>query len=532
MPKIDLRRVMRMKTAASSVMALKVGSSGFSARNASFLLLGHSLMDTKPRDALRSWNAQASITTDGQQAITPGASLAYQWDNMPPATGVDARAYLASPTVDVFVAAEAGPITALGGSAGAPTLPLQYGDLWMQLAWANGTRPLLMAIWPYTTTGTPGYISGIGASNGDTDPTMLWRPKLDYLRAHYEAIIGYIHARMPVGAAPLRLVPGDALMAALYDAALAGNLTGVAATESAFFSAVFDTGEVDPIHLTLYGWYAVCCLHYACIYGQSPGGLSNGWTDQWDVPYAGMPSPTQAAELQAIAWSVAQADALGPWGAQIPADPYAGAGGGAATWWTPVTSPQITGPAADTAITNGTLAWSYRYDAGNLASPPTPRLFTSDQFSFVEIAGGDDTGGRGIGSQMTTSGWSSVSLSNQNGYTNWLMPGVAHNFVLLLSSAGALSGGMTCQLWHNGNLVRGSTSAMADIGMQGLRMFGDYGGANVNPGETQGWWYSNDTAMDPATMFSDLFDGANGMRDLASTVIGGVTPDAVQIGPV
>lgn len=508
------------------------GPAAFSARDASFLLLGHSLMDTKPRDALRSWNTQASITADGQQTITPGASLAYQWDNMPPATGVNARSYLASPGVDVFVAAEAGPITALGGSAGSPTLPLEYGDLWMQLAWANGTRPLLMAIWPYTNTGTPGYISGIGASNGDTDPTMLWRPKLDHLRAHYEAIIGYIHARMPEGGAALRLVPGDALMAALYDAALAGDLTGVAATESAFFDTVFDTGETNPIHLTLYGWYAVCCLHYACIYGQSPVGLSTSWTDQWDVPYSGMPSPTQAAELQAIAWSVAQADPLGPFGSQIPDDPYASAGGGgAADWWAPATAQQIT-TLADPFVTSATLAWSYRYAAGTIDGAASHDLFATDQFCFVNLNGGSDGGGRGIGSLLVNDSWSnSVSMADEPGFGTFLMPATTYNFVLLISSAGALSGGHTAELWVNGSLVRSTSAALSNVGLRDMYMLASRGGAAITPGETQGWWYSRTTVVPAATMFADLFNGADGLRDLTSAVIGGVTPDVVRIGP-
>lgn len=204
-----------------------------------------------------------------------------------------------------------------------------------------------------------------------------------------------------------------------------------------------------------------------------------------------------------------------------------------ASWFSPVLNTEIIGPSADTAVTQGTLAWSYRWTAGELDSPTTPRLFTSDQFSFIEIAGGNDSTGRGIGSQLVNSSWSNiVSMSDQGGYTSWLMPGTTHNFVLIWDAAGTLSGGMTCQLWHNGNLVRGSTSALSNVGMQGTVMFGDYGGANVNPGETQGWWYSNDTAMAPATLFSDLFDGANGLRDLAAPVtISGTTPDVVYISP-
>jgi hypothetical protein len=60
---------------------------------------------------------------------------------------------------------------------------------------------------------------------------------------------------------------------------------------------------------------------------------------------------------------------------------------------------------------------------------------------------------------------------------------------------------------------------------------GDESGMNQIPGETHCYWWSAGTVVDPATVFAELFDGANGMRDLTDTTIGGVVPDAVQIGP-
>ena len=541
MPKLNLRTAVRIKTAGGEIARLKgsgfawtapvgytVPASAFTARDGAILFQGHSLVDNRLMHAFRSWNEQASVTADVQQTVIIGAPSWYIWDHSTEATGVDSRAYLVTPGVDAFVYAEGGPLDATGGTAVSPALPIDYGNRWSQLAWANGARPLLYSIWPYTNTGSSEYQT---AFPSDPYKEMTdWRAKIDTLRPDYARIVGYVHARTPEGAAPFRLVPADALMAILYDTCLAGNLIGVSASQAGFYAAMF----TDNIHLTVYGWYAVACLHYACVYGQSPVGLSTVWEDDFEGLYSPMPTGPQAAQLQAIAWAVAQADPLGPWGAQIPDDPYAETGGGAAAeWWTPATSPQIIGPAADTAVTQGTLAWAYRWTGTELsASPPTPRMFTSDQFSFVEIAGGDDTTGRGIGSSLVNSSWGSITMANQGGYNNWLMPDVTHNFVLVWTSAGTLSGGMTCQLWWNGVLVRGSTSALSNVGMQGTVMFGNYGGAIVNPGETQGWWYSNDTAMDPAVLFADLFDGTSGLRDLAAPVtISGTTPDVVQIGP-
>lgn len=505
-----------------SLLALAEAPPGPEPLAETILFQGHSLVDDFLEDGFNSWLG----VTRAVQSIIIGSPTPYFWDHSADAKGVDSRAWLLTPGVDVYDYAEGGPLDAGGGTAGSPNTLLHHNNLFCQLAWDGGARPLLYAIWPYTSTGTPGYIAAFPADplKDMTD----WRAKIDAIRPHYERIVGYVHARMPEGGAPLRLVPADALMAELYDTALAGGLIGVTATQAGFYAAMF----TDDIHLTTYGKYAVACLHWACIYGQSPVGLSTAWVNKFETPYSGMPTGPQAAQLQAIAWAVAQADPLGPWGAQIPDDPYAGAGGGgAAAWWTPETAQVIT-DAADPPVTSATLAWSYRYAAGTIDGAPSTKLFESFQFSFVDLNGGSDGGGRGIGSQLVNASWSNiVTMTAEPGYDTFLMPATTYNFVLLISSAGALSGGHTAELWVNGALVRSSSSALSDCGLQDLYMLANRTGAALTPGETQGWWYSNDTAVSPVTVFDTLFDGANGLRDLVDTTIGGVVPDAVQIGP-
>ena len=503
-----------------------VPASAFTARNGAILFQGHSLVDNRLMHAFRSWNEQAAVTADVQQTVIIGAPSWYIWDHSTEATGVDSRAYLVTPGVDAFVYAEGGPLDATGGTAVSPALPIDYGNRWSQLAWANGARPLLYAIWPYTNTGSSEYQT---AFPSDPYRTMTdWRAKIDTLRPDYARIVGYVHARTPEGAAPFRLVPADALMATLYDTCLAGDLIGVTASQSAFYAAMF----TDNIHLTVYGWYAVACLHYACVYGQSPVGLSTVWEDDFEGLYSPMPTGPQAAQLQAIAWSVAQADALGPFGSQIPDDPYASTGGGgAADWWAPATAQKIT-TMAEPFVTSATLAWSYRYAAGTIDGAASTKLFATDQFCFIDLNGGSDGGGRGIGSSLVNDNWSnSVSMADEPGFSTFLLPATTYNFVLLISSAGALSGGHTAELWVNGSLVRSTSATLSNVGMRDMYMLASRGGAAITPGETQGWWYSRTSVVPAATMFSELFDGANGLRDLSSTAIGGVTPDVVQIGP-
>lgn len=500
----------------------------FPARNSDILFQGHSLVDDKLLHSFRAKNEQDGVTADLQQTIIVGAPSWYIWDNSSNAKGVDSRTYLNTPGVDVFVYAEGGPLDASGGNEGNPNLPFSSGLNWALEAWSNGAWPLLYAIWPYTNTGTPEYIAEFPADpwNDMTD----WRAKIDTMRTQYERIVGYVdHYKPGGGEPPFRLVPADKLMASLYDMALAGELVGVGETQEDFYAAVF----TDNIHLTLYGWYAIACLHYACIFGLSPDGFTTVWENDYEVVYGPMPSPEQAAQLQAVALEVAQADPLGPFGSTVPDFPYAVGGGSGADWWNPDPAIEIT-PPTDAPVTTATLAWSYRYSAGQLDSPPTPNLFTSDEFCFVSVAGGDDTTGRGIGSQLVTSSWSPISLAVQNGQTNFMVPGETYNFLLLISSAAALSGGMTAQLWCNGTLARGTTDALSNAQMHGLMMFGDHNGANANPGQTQGWWWSNDTIpMDVTAFFDAFFDSENGIRTHDSNptlTILGVEPDAFQVG--
>ena len=496
---------------------------GLSARNSDILFQGHSLVDNRLMHAFRSWNEQATVTANVQQTVIIGAPSWYIWGNSTGATGVDSRVYLETPGVDVFVYAEGGPLDATGGSVLSPSLPLDYGNRWCQLAWANGARPLLYAIWPYTNTGTPEYEAAFPA---DPYKDMTdWRAKIDTVRGQYERIVGYVHAQMPEGAEPLRLVPADALMATLYDTALAGNLIGVTATQAGFYEAMF----TDNIHLTVYGWYAVACLQYACIYGVSPVGLSTVWEDDFEGLYSPMPTGPQAAQLQAIAWAVAQADTLGPYGAQVPDDPYAGGVGGV-EWWAPNSNDHMVSGNSQT-VTAMTVAMSFRFGAGDMdVSGAAPDLLFSEQFVRLQVSGGDDATGRGLACQLVTTGWSQTDLGAVA--SNFMAVDEVQNVVLIYDAAG-LPSGNSAEVWVNGDLVLSTTASIPNVGMQDARVMSNGAQINVPPnqGDTQGWWISYTTAIPAVTIFADLFDGTNGLRDLTSTVIGGVTPDAVQIGP-
>jgi hypothetical protein len=200
----------------------------------------------------------------------------------------------------------------------------------------------------------------------------------------------------------------------------------------------------------------------------------------------------------------------------------------AASWYTPAAPFAVT-PSSPPQYYQATLAWSYRHDPGEINYPRvTNRMLLSDQGTFLNIQDGDDTAGRQFIAQAISWGWSNVYLTAI--VTGFLKPSQTHNFVMLFSQTGALSGGNTVQLWCNGTLVASTSTVLSDFSLYSMTLLGE--GSTVLPGETQGFWFSGDTAIAPATVFAELFDGANGMLDLnADPTIDGVTPDSYHMEP-
>jgi hypothetical protein len=158
-------------------------------------------------------------------------------------------------------------------------------------------------------------------------------------------------------------------------------------------------------------------------------------------------------------------------------------------------------------------------------------MIDTDMFSSVFINGHNDASGRSVAAGLLSSGWAPADFEFVGPTAHLAFPGGTNNFVLRFSAAG-FGGGIYTELWHNGVLVMTSNDAIADASFAKAYFMGDRTGTYVIPGETQGYWWSNDTAMDPATMFADLFNGSEGMRDLnANPAIGGVTPDSYHMEP-
>jgi hypothetical protein len=201
---------------------------------------------------------------------------------------------------------------------------------------------------------------------------------------------------------------------------------------------------------------------------------------------------------------------------------------GPATWFTPAAPIQITANSAPFQYYAATLAWSHRFTAGQLDFPrPTNHLKYSEG-GYLDVQGEDDSVGLNALGQLVSWAYATLGMTFPTG--NVISPGVNHRYVMVWNVAG-LPGGNEAELWQDGALIGYANGTISDVALYNLHLLGQAGGS-VLPGETQGFWWSNDTALAPADVFAELFDGANGLLDLSSDpVVAGVTPDAFQFGP-
>lgn len=145
-------------------------------------------------------------------------------------------------------------------------------------------------------------------NDGNGAPTMLWstwtniddsdgpwRPMLDTLGAEWENMQDYANEHRPNGATPVYMIPGHRMMARLYDDIQLGLVPGV--SDIAYFFS-------DNIHVNVYGSYAVALIHYACIFNQSPVGLTNDLVNIGSGTSHPVPSEALAAYLQEMIWDV------------------------------------------------------------------------------------------------------------------------------------------------------------------------------------------------------------------------------------
>ncbi len=269
-------------------------------QNTDVFQLGHSLVNHDMPSMLQSLCNDAGVNHTYEVGIINGAPLFWTWAHHDEcagkqATTVDAKVELASGNYEVFVMTE-----------GVPWDPIindfyKYTDSFhYQAIMGNpNVQTYLYETWNCINTGLP---TGCMYDDGDT---ILWAQRIREDISTWEDVMDSLNTLYPTNE-PVLIIPAGQAYANLKDSVEAGVVPGV----SDFFGTFFE----DDIHSSLTGKYFNALVHYACIYKQSPVGLTNQTTNEWggDFPDVEL---NLAAKLQEIAWNT------------VVAYPYSGVGG-------------------------------------------------------------------------------------------------------------------------------------------------------------------------------------------------------------
>lgn len=221
---------------------------------------GHSLTDPIPRFLLAMVQAAGGRGAVIERSTIPGSPMDWRWNNRAP--GVDARHDIAD--FDLLVLTERVPLADTMEYHDSPGWALR----WAEHAWADGrggagAEVVLYATWIGRDTG-PGASA---EARRHPEGHLPFRARLQIEADRWDAIRDHVNAHRPAGSPEVPMIPGPALMTALYDAVAAGAVPGVSAFAD-FFS--------DDIHLSDLGSYVVALAHYAVIYGRDPRDLPAG----------------------------------------------------------------------------------------------------------------------------------------------------------------------------------------------------------------------------------------------------------------
>lgn len=179
----------------------------------------------------------------------------------------------------------------------------KYLDTLVRHAWqngknGNGAATMLWTNWP-ALDGTTYFTDNFGSYGFTENATThsAFRSLLDFLENQGVGNSGgwirmqnYANTHRPAGAPPIYVIPGNRMMARFYDDMRAGNVPTITS-----MSQILPDGA-HPNHI---GAYMVSLIHYTCIFGRSPVGLSN----QIDPDEPAL-DPALAAYIQNMIWDV------------------------------------------------------------------------------------------------------------------------------------------------------------------------------------------------------------------------------------
>jgi hypothetical protein len=256
--------------------------------NTRIVMSGHSLTDSIPVPLDMMVRAAGGKDTLGmaiEPSTVPGSPMESRWKDTN-GYKTDARRDIGN--FDVLVVTERVPLS--------NTLPwhdsLGYGLLWFDHAWTQGNggrgaETILYATWIHTDSGPDSTFP-----YNDPDMFIPFRERLPIEMALWQQILDHVNANRVDGSPPMRMIPGPLIIAAAYDAIMAGTAPGLTA-----ITDLFD----DTIHINLMGGYLIALAHFAVIYRRDPRTIPNFAAEP------GWPRPETADWMKALVWDVVRA---------------------------------------------------------------------------------------------------------------------------------------------------------------------------------------------------------------------------------
>lgn len=228
----------------------------------------------------QGWQAYGSLVGS---ATLPGAWIRFHWDttitwcgqNPPPCYEPNMRPIDDIHLWDLLVITEnyEGPLV-LNAHNSRENLLNFVNNSWQYGRSGQGAATLLWTNWGGLDD-SPYFLSGHGINPDTTGAATGWRLQLDTLEKGWHAMQDYANANRPSGCPPVYIIPGNRMMAQLYDD-IQNNLVPTITHINQIFT--------DGVHLNDLGAYLVTMIHYACIFNANPVGLSHQLHPNVTVP--------------------------------------------------------------------------------------------------------------------------------------------------------------------------------------------------------------------------------------------------------
>lgn len=237
--------------------------------------IGHSLMSDVPGMTRSLVERHARQKFSFRHQDIPGAPLRWQWEAKDRSEqyeriyGGRYHVHLPSGKFDTLVITESVP----RGGAAMEAETIDYLGRFVSFARTHrpDTRIFLYVTWPHLTSGTQ------QASPYDADMPnrhLKWRERIDADQVMWERIVATVNSSHP-GTHPVRIIPGGAVLASLFDEISAGNIPEWSAIQHIFG---------DEIHTNHYGKYVMALTFFSALTGKSSMGAPSNIRGTWGEP--------------------------------------------------------------------------------------------------------------------------------------------------------------------------------------------------------------------------------------------------------